>query len=69
MESLISKIKFAVDFIRTKTDRVPEIGMILGSGLGSLADEITDPHKIPYQDIPHFPVSTVELICSNACVI
>ena len=34
-------------------------GLILGSGLGVLADEIEDPIKVPYQDIPHFPVSTV----------
>ncbi|MGY0209244.1 purine-nucleoside phosphorylase [Bacillus subtilis] len=38
----------------------PEIGLILGSGLGVLADEIENPVAIPYEDIPHFPVSTVE---------
>lgn len=40
-------------------NNIPEIGLILGSGLGVLADEIEDPIKIPYQDIPNFPVSTV----------
>lgn len=37
----------------------PEIGLILGSGLGDLADEITDAIAVPYSDIPHFPTSTV----------
>src|SRR5690554_4868091 len=38
----------------------PEIGLILGSGLGELANEATDAVAIPYEDIPEFPVSTVE---------
>lgn len=38
----------------------PEAGIILGTGLGSLADEIEPLYSIPYKDIPHFPVSTVE---------
>ncbi len=38
----------------------PQTAIILGTGLGSLADEITDKYEIPYQEIPNFPVSTVE---------
>ncbi|MDS1030118.1 purine-nucleoside phosphorylase [Bacillota bacterium LX-D] len=38
----------------------PKVGLILGSGLGILAEEINEPQKISYRDIPHFPVSTVE---------
>lgn len=38
----------------------PEIGLILGSGLGDLADEIQDPIELAYEDIPNFPISTVE---------
>ncbi len=38
----------------------PRVGLVLGSGLGPLAEEIRDPVRIPYQAIPHFPVSTVE---------
>lgn len=38
----------------------PETAIILGTGLGSLANEITDKYEIMYQDIPNFPVSTVE---------
>ncbi|MBA9026829.1 purine-nucleoside phosphorylase [Peribacillus huizhouensis] len=45
------------DFIMSKTDYRPMIGMILGSGLGTLADEIENPFKIPYSEIPHFAKS------------
>lgn len=38
--------------------RQPEVGIVLGSGLGHLADKITDPVTIPYRNIPGFPVST-----------
>ncbi len=37
----------------------PEVGLILGSGLGPLAEEVENPLAIPYSEIPHFPVSTV----------
>ncbi|MEH7331712.1 purine-nucleoside phosphorylase [Neobacillus drentensis] len=47
----------ARDFIMSKTDFRPTIGMILGSGLGTLADEIENPVKIPYSEIPHFAKS------------
>ncbi|ADO57146.1 purine-nucleoside phosphorylase [Paenibacillus polymyxa] len=53
-------IQEAADYIRAKSGITPEIGLILGSGLGILADLIQDGVSIPYQDIPHFPVSTVE---------
>ncbi|MFJ7736316.1 purine-nucleoside phosphorylase [Lysinibacillus sp. NPDC097287] len=45
------------DFIMSKTEYRPTIGLILGSGLGSLADEIENPVKIPYSEIPHFAKS------------
>ncbi|HVP06925.1 MAG TPA: purine-nucleoside phosphorylase, partial [Candidatus Acidoferrum sp.] len=50
----------AVDFIRTQTDLKPRIGIILGTGLGSLVDGIQMTATVDYQKIPHFPVSTVE---------
>ncbi|MGG1618625.1 purine-nucleoside phosphorylase [Paenibacillus sp. NRS-1782] len=53
-------IQEAADYIRAKSGIRPEIGLILGSGLGIIADLIQDGISIPYQDIPHFPVSTVE---------
>lgn len=49
----------AQTYINEKLTDQPTIGLILGSGLGVLADEITDAVAIPYADIPHFPVSTV----------
>lgn len=55
-----ASIREAAEYIRGKGAAAPEIGLILGSGLGILADLIKDAASIPYQDIPHFPVSTVE---------
>ncbi|MCM3784075.1 purine-nucleoside phosphorylase [Neobacillus mesonae] len=55
-----SMVQEAAAFIQEKTNVKPEIGLILGSGLGILADLIEDAAAIPYGDIPHFPISTVE---------
>jgi len=62
MSSVASKaiIDEAAEFIRSKSGVRPEIGLILGSGLGVLGDDLEDSVTIPYADIPHFPVSTVE---------
>lgn len=60
MEKMFDKIREASDFIRSRSDRGPKIGIILGTGLGSLADGIEVSETIEYDDIPHFPVSTVE---------
>jgi purine-nucleoside phosphorylase len=54
------KAQKAASFINSRFQDTPEIGLILGSGLGVLADEIENPVRIPYSDIPEFPVSTVE---------
>jgi len=64
-ESLQSQIDEARDFITSRTDSSPGIGIILGSGLGGLAHEIEVEVKVPYSDIPHFPVSTVEFHAGN----
>nr|P77834.1 RecName: Full=Purine nucleoside phosphorylase 1; Short=PNP 1; AltName: Full=Inosine phosphorylase; AltName: Full=Inosine-guanosine phosphorylase; AltName: Full=Purine nucleoside phosphorylase I; Short=PNP I; Short=Pu-NPase I [Geobacillus stearothermophilus]BAA13509.1 purine nucleoside phosphorylase [Geobacillus stearothermophilus] len=53
-------IEQAAQFLKEKFPTSPQIGLILGSGLGVLADEIEQAIKIPYSDIPNFPVSTVE---------
>ncbi|MGV7117351.1 purine-nucleoside phosphorylase [Paenibacillus kyungheensis] len=53
-------IQEAAAYIRSQSDIKPEIGLILGSGLGILADLIEDSVAIDYHHIPHFPVSTVE---------
>ena len=57
---MFDKIERAAAFIKEKYNGAPKIGLILGSGLGVLADEIEQAVKIPYEDIPFFPVSTVE---------
>lgn len=60
MENLLEKIDQATDFIKQQTKITPEIGIILGTGLGSTGEEIQLDKVIEYTDIPHFPVSTVE---------
>ncbi|SHH48228.1 purine-nucleoside phosphorylase [Caloranaerobacter azorensis DSM 13643] len=57
---LLNKIKESTNFIKERIDIEPKIGLILGSGLGSLADEIENPTFIEYKEIPHFPTSTVK---------
>ena len=53
------EIAAAADYVRAHTSYRPEVGLILGSGLNSLADEIENPDIIPTHDIPHWPISTV----------
>jgi len=60
MENIRQMIDEAVKFIRTKTKETPKIGIILGTGLGSLSKAIKREVEIAYDQIPHFPVSTVE---------
>ena len=50
----------AADFIRSHTTHRPRLGLILGSGLNPLADEVVGADRIPYGDIPHFPRPGVE---------
>lgn len=57
---LYQHIEEAVTYLRKQTTIKPRFGIILGTGLSDLADEITDAKAIPYGDIPHFPVSTVQ---------
>ena len=57
---ILIKINEAVDFITKSLNFKPEIALILGSGLGDMADEVENPTIIDYKDIPNFPVSTVE---------
>ena len=59
MDARLERIYRAADCLRDLLgERQPEIGIVLGSGLGKLADQIIDPLVIPYKDIPGFPVST-----------
>jgi purine-nucleoside phosphorylase len=54
------KVEEAKSFILKKISSVPQIGIILGTGLGEIADTMERDAVIPYERIPHFPVSTVE---------
>ncbi len=54
-----AEIRAAVDYIRSRTQTQPQIGLILGSGLNSLADTVDSPDVIPTADIPNWPHSTV----------
>jgi len=55
----IEQIDQLVKLIQSKTRQTPEIGMILGSGLGPLAKEVKNADIIPYQELPGWPVSTI----------
>ena len=57
---MVEKIKEAHSYIQSKIGTEPEFGVILGTGLGALAKEVTARDIINYEDIPNFPVSTVE---------
>jgi len=55
----LQRVREAAAYIANKTALRPQVGLILGSGLGGLAEEIEDATILPYGDIPHFPQSTV----------
>lgn len=57
---MLQKIKETATFLQGKMHTAPKTAIILGTGLGSLANEITEKYEIPYTAIPNFPVSTVE---------
>jgi purine-nucleoside phosphorylase len=54
------KIQEAVDFLTSKITSPPKIGIILGTGLGGVTEKIEVELRIPYEEIPHFPISTIE---------
>jgi len=56
-----------VDFLDDHVDQPPKAALVLGSGLGALADELDDPHVVDYEEIPHFPVSSVEGHAGELC--
>ena len=58
---MLEQINFTTKSILEKTNNFrPEVGIILGTGLGGLVKEIKAEHVIPYEEIPNFPISTVE---------
>jgi len=60
MLDIYDQVQAAAAAIREKWDEVPQAGIILGTGLGGLADQIESPIAIDYESIPHFPKSTAE---------
>lgn len=60
MMTLQEKIFAAAEFLRSRIPFAPEVGLVLGSGLGDFADTLEDAVRIPYADIPDFPQPTVE---------
>ncbi|HNZ85239.1 MAG: purine-nucleoside phosphorylase [Paludibacteraceae bacterium] len=57
---MLAKINETATYLKGKMQRFPKVGIILGTGLGELASQITEKQEIEYQTIPNFPVSTVE---------
>ena len=57
---MIEKIKETAAYLKSKVPVMPKTAIILGTGLGELVTHITDKQEIPYNEIPNFPVSTVE---------
>ena len=54
------QLQETIDFLKSNGITNPQIGIVLGTGLGKLVDEITIEKEIAYSDIPHFPQATVE---------
>ena len=67
MNDIWQKASEAASYISERIAVKPNIAVILGSGLGELAYEVTERTEIPYSEIPHFPVSTVHhMPCAHA---
>lgn len=58
-EALLTQLKEATSAIQARAHITPSVGLILGSGLGFIADQFEDAVVIPYEEIPHFPRSTI----------
>jgi purine-nucleoside phosphorylase len=70
MPELFDQIQEAATFLSARWAGKPKVGIILGTGLGGLTEEIADRVEIPYGEIPHFPISTVQshkgqLVCGT----
>ncbi len=57
---MLENIKKTAQYLNSKIETMPKTAIILGSGLGNLVEHITEKVEIPYEEIPHFPLSTVE---------
>ncbi|MBX9780991.1 MAG: purine-nucleoside phosphorylase [Chitinophagaceae bacterium] len=65
MEQIIQSIDTAAAFIQSKISAKPTVGIVLGTGLGALVDKIAVSLRLPYAEIPFFPVSTVSFHKGN----
>jgi purine-nucleoside phosphorylase len=70
MTTLYDQIQEATQFIRTRWSGQPTVGIVLGTGLGKLAEDITAEATFPYEEVPHFPHSTApshkgQLVCGR----
>ena len=62
---MLKRINETSSYLKTKINDIPKIGIILGTGLGNLATQITNRQEINYASIPNFPLSTVEGTVEN----
>ncbi|WP_299468347.1 purine-nucleoside phosphorylase [uncultured Gimesia sp.] len=60
MQGLVEKINDALEFLKPQIQQTPRVGLILGTGLGDFSQQIKQHASIAYQEIPHFPHSTVQ---------
>ena len=72
MKNMLRNLRQSVDYIHAVTDIHPQVALVLGSGLGAIVRDIKNPVKISYDNIPHFPMATVEghageLVLGNLC--
>ncbi|AMW32042.1 purine-nucleoside phosphorylase [Fervidobacterium changbaicum] len=58
IKTYVERVKKAAEFIKSKVAETPEVCIVLGSGLHGIADIVENPIRIPYKEIPEFPVST-----------
>ncbi len=65
MSEMTQQIAETVEYIRSRTDLKPKVGIILGTGMGALANAVAQSVVLSYKDLPHFPVSTVESHAGN----
>lgn len=65
MSDIRAQITEATEVVRSKSDLQPRVGIILGTGMGALANAVTQSVVLSYSDIPHFPVPTVETHAGN----
>lgn len=59
-KKIMKELKETVKFLKKQHKETPQVGIVLGSGLGNFISEIEVEKEVAYQDIPHFPISTVE---------